>query len=84
MTGQGLVGKIGSVTMRVRGGVLCGEVRVVVGGLPHYYIAFSPEPIPIGSRVLVINSRGARQIDVEPWVEPGPGAEQEFSPKGAM
>jgi membrane protein implicated in regulation of membrane protease activity len=82
MVGQELVGKIGSVSMRVRGGALCGEVRVVVGGLPHYYVAYSHEPIPVGTRVLVINSRGARQIDVEPWVDQGSDGAH-VSPKGA-
>lgn len=62
-----LVGELGSVTLAVRGGGLPGEVRVVVEGIPHYYIAFSEYPIPVGEQVLVINVRGGRQIDVEPW-----------------
>lgn len=66
-TDQSLVGTTGEVSMRIRGGELPGEVRVVVAGLPHYYLAYSPVPVPAGSRVLVINCRGARQIDVELW-----------------
>ena len=42
MTRADLVGKIGSVTTRVRGGELAGEVRIVVSGLPHYYLAYCP------------------------------------------
>lgn len=81
---EGVVGRTGSVTMRVRGGELPGEVRVVVGGLPHYYIAYCPHPVPAGATVLVINWRGARQVDVEPWGEPGMGAENVASPSEAM
>lgn len=72
MTGQTLVGRTGSVTTRVRGGDLPGEVKVVVAGLPHYYVAYCTRPLPLGATVLVINSRGARRIDVEPWDGPGP------------
>lgn len=65
------VGLMGIVVSRVRGGDQPGEVRVVHGGLPHAYIAYSSEPIPVGRQVLVIYSRGARQIEVEPWEMPG-------------
>ena len=67
MTGQTLVGRTGWVTTRVRGGDLPGEVKVVVAGMPHYYVAYCTQPVPVGATVLVICSRGARQIDVEPW-----------------
>jgi membrane protein implicated in regulation of membrane protease activity len=69
MPGQKLIGKIGSVITRVRGGNLPGEVRVVVAGLPHHYIAFCPEALPVGTKVLVVGARGARQVDVEPWAQ---------------
>ncbi len=67
-------GLVGRVVGRIRGGPLPGEVRVVHGGLPHDYIAYSEEPLPLGAEVLVISTRGARQIDVEPWDIPGLGA----------
>jgi membrane protein implicated in regulation of membrane protease activity len=67
VAGQTLVGKLGSVTSRVRGGSLPGEIRVVVQGIPHYYIAYCGQPLAVGEQVLVINNRGARQVDVEPW-----------------
>lgn len=66
-----LVGRIGTVCAAVRGGALPGEVRVVVQGLPHYYLAYCGQPIAEGKQVLVINSRGARKVDVEPWSQPG-------------
>jgi membrane protein implicated in regulation of membrane protease activity len=67
VTRQSLVGKIGTVINPVRGGTRPGEVRVVVQGMPHYYIAYSAVEVPAGAEVIIINSRGARQVDVEPW-----------------
>ncbi|HEY2043529.1 MAG TPA: hypothetical protein VGH11_12700 [Jatrophihabitans sp.] len=73
MSETALVGCVGIVTTPVRGGDLPGEVRVVVEGLPHYYIAYHREPLAVGQQVLVINNRGSRQLDVEPWDQPGLG-----------
>jgi membrane protein implicated in regulation of membrane protease activity len=67
LAGQRLVGRTGVVVSAVRGAAGPGEVRVVVEGIPHYYLAYAPTPIPAGAEVLVVHSRGARQIDVEPW-----------------
>jgi hypothetical protein len=58
---------VGSVFRTVRGGEMPGEIRVVVGGLPHYYIAYCPLSLEVGTDVLVINNRGGRKVDVEPW-----------------
>ena len=66
-----LIGQIGTVCAPVRGGDLPGEIRVVVQGLPHYYLAYCERAIESGRQVLVINSRGARKYDVEPWDLPG-------------
>jgi hypothetical protein len=65
--GQTLVGRVATVVHAVRGGPRPGEVRVVVAGIAHYYLAFAVTAIPAGAEVLIINSRGARQVDVEPW-----------------
>jgi membrane protein implicated in regulation of membrane protease activity len=65
--GQALVGKVGVVVTAVRGGDRAGEIRVVAQGVPHHYLAYAAEPIPVGAHVLVIHYRGARQVDVEPW-----------------
>ncbi len=72
MRSQALVGKVGVVVTAIPGGDRPGEVRVVVSGVPHHYLALAAHPIPVGTHVLVINYRGARQIDVEPW-SPMPG-----------
>jgi hypothetical protein len=67
VAGQTLVGRLGSVVNAIRGGALPGEVRVVVEGIAHYYLAYAATAIPAGVDVLVIHNRGARQVDVEPW-----------------
>jgi membrane protein implicated in regulation of membrane protease activity len=64
---QALVGKVGTVITAIRGGERAGEVRVLVDGLAHYYLAYSAAAIAAGAEVLVIHNRGARQVDVEPW-----------------
>ena len=65
--GQALVGKLGTVIIAIRGGSRPGEVRLVAGGIAHYYLAYAAAAIPVGAEVLVINNRGGRQVDVEPW-----------------
>ena len=67
MARETLIGRVGTVITGIRGGDRPGEVKLVVAGIAHYYLAYAATPVPIGSEVLVINNRGARQIDVEPW-----------------
>lgn len=67
MATTSLVGALGTVHHRIRGGEQCGEVRVVVEGLPHYYLAYSPHVVDVGTCVVVVHNRGGRQVDVEPW-----------------
>jgi hypothetical protein len=45
-------------------------VLVKIRGGSEAYIAWSPEPIPKGATVLVIESRGARSVDVSAWTDP--------------
>jgi membrane protein implicated in regulation of membrane protease activity len=68
---QMVVGRTGKVVIPVRGGDRPGEVRIVVEGMAHYYLAYAATAIPAGAEVLVINDRGARHIDVEPWPTAG-------------
>jgi hypothetical protein len=67
VTRQTVVGKVGTVSTGIRGGDLPGEVRVVMEGIAHYYLGYAAVALPAGTEVLVINNRGARQVDVEPW-----------------
>jgi membrane protein implicated in regulation of membrane protease activity len=75
VAGDAVVGKVGTVCNGIRGGELPGEVRLVVAGIAHYYLAYSATSLPAGTDVLVINNRGARQVDVEPWPTVPSGAD---------
>jgi hypothetical protein len=67
-----VVGKLGTVVTRIRGGELPGEVRVTVRGTHETFIAYSKAPVERHETVLVFHSRGHRQVDVEPasWAQP--------------
>lgn len=67
MADQVVVGRVGVIATRVRGQELPGEVRIVMGGVPHMLLAFCPDPLERGQEVLVVADRGARRVDVEPW-----------------
>jgi hypothetical protein len=45
-------------------------VLVKIRGGIEAYIAWSPEPLPRGATVLVVESRGFRTVDVSEWVDP--------------
>ena len=71
MTGdESLIGAIGVLLIATRGAAGAGEVLVKIRGGSEAFIAWSAEPIPRGSTVLVINNRGTRTVDVSPWVDP--------------
>jgi hypothetical protein len=65
-----LIGAIGVLIVATRGQAGPGEVLVRIRGGSEAYIAWSPEPIPRGSTVLVINNRGTRTVDVSAWADP--------------
>jgi membrane protein implicated in regulation of membrane protease activity len=65
-----LIGCIGVLTVATRGASGPGEVHVKVRGGSESFIAWSPEPLPKGSSVLVIESRGHREVDVSAWDDP--------------
>ena len=65
-----LIGSIGVIIIATRGAAGPGEVLVKIRGGSEACIAWSPEPIPRGSTVLVINNRGTRTVDVSPWTDP--------------
>lgn len=64
---QGLLGAIGHLQVGVRGVDVPGEVELVVGGAPELYVAYAPDPLPAGTRVLVVSERRERAVDVEAW-----------------
>jgi hypothetical protein len=65
-----LIGSIGVLTVATRGRDGAGEVLVKIRGGSESYIAWSPEPIAKGATVLVIESHGARSVDVSEWNDP--------------
>jgi hypothetical protein len=65
-----LVGSIGVLTIGTRGAAGPGEVQLTIRGGSEHYIAWSPQPLPRGSTVLVIESRGTRSVEVSPWADP--------------
>jgi hypothetical protein len=75
---EALIGCIGRIIIATRGEAGPGEVMVAVRGGSEALIAWSAEPLPRGTTVLVIESRGQRAVDVSPWADPL----EEFSLEG--
>jgi hypothetical protein len=65
-----VIGAIGVLTVATRGQAGPGEVLIKIRGGSEAYIAWSPEPLPRGTTVLVIESRGTRAVDVSAWTDP--------------
>jgi membrane protein implicated in regulation of membrane protease activity len=65
-----LVGAFGVLTVATRGQAGPGEVLVKIRGGSETFLAWSPEPLPKGTSVLVIESRGRRTVDVSQWDDP--------------
>ena len=62
-----VVGCVGSLIVATRGVAGPGEVLLNVRGSKEAYLAWSDQPLPRGTDVLVIDIRGARTVLVEPW-----------------
>ena len=67
---ESLIGSMGGLIIATRGAAGPGEVMVKIRGGSEAFIAWSAEPIPRGSTVLVINNRGTRAVDVSAWIDP--------------
>jgi membrane protein implicated in regulation of membrane protease activity len=74
---EALIGCIGKLIVATRGQAGPGEVMVRVRGGSEALIAWSQEPLPRGTTVLVIESRGHRAVDVSPWADPLEGFSEE-------
>ncbi len=64
------IGRTGVITVATRGRDGPGEVLVQIRGGSEAFIAWSDEPLPAGTSVLVIDERGTRTVDVSPWDDP--------------
>ncbi|MFI0942620.1 hypothetical protein [Streptomyces sp. NPDC021020] len=67
---EAVIGCIGELLLGTRGTAGPGEVLVRVRGGTETFLAWSDEPLERGSRVLVVDSRGTRQVDVIRWADP--------------
>jgi hypothetical protein len=61
------IGRVGRLIVATRGGRGPGEVLIKIRGGSEAFLAWSDKPIPEGSTVLVIDSRGGRAVDVIEW-----------------
>jgi hypothetical protein len=61
------VGCVGVITIATRGADGAGEVLVKVRGGSEKFLAWSEQPLPRGTTVLVVESRGSRTVDVIEW-----------------
>lgn len=64
------VGCVGRLTVATRGARGPGEVLIGIRGGTEAYLAWSDEPLPRGTTVLVVGSRGARTVEVVVWSDP--------------
>jgi hypothetical protein len=69
-TDDAVIGCTGVLLIGTRGSAGPGEVLVRIRGGSETFIAWSAEPLPKGAPVLVVDSRGTRQVDVIEWVDP--------------
>ena len=67
---ESAIGTVGVITLATRGQAGPGEVRIRIRGGSESLIAWSPAPLPIGTTVLVPDSRGRRTVDVMEWTDP--------------
>ncbi|MFF7410110.1 hypothetical protein [Streptomyces lydicus] len=65
-----VLGCTGVLLIGTRGAAGPGEVLVRVRGGSETFLAWSADPLPVGATVLVIDSRGQRQVDVMEWADP--------------
>ncbi|MFI6345169.1 hypothetical protein [Streptomyces sp. NPDC050560] len=65
-----VVGCTGTLVVGTRGAAGPGEVLVRVRGGSEAFLAWSEEPLAHGATVLVIDTRGSRQVDVIEWTGP--------------
>jgi len=67
---EAVIGCTGKLLIGTRGSAGPGEILVRVRGGSETFLAWSQEPLPMGATVLVIESRGSREVDVIEWGDP--------------
>ena len=61
------IGAVGVLVVGTRGNAGPGEVLIKIRGGSEAFLAWSERPLPKGATVLVVDSRGARAVDVIEW-----------------
>ena len=64
---EACIGRVGILTVATRGDQGPGEVHIKIRGGSETFLAWSAKPLPRGATVLIIDSRGARAVDVIEW-----------------
>ncbi|MEU1627090.1 hypothetical protein ABZ746_17570 [Streptomyces sp. NPDC020096] len=67
---EDVIGCTGVLLIGTRGSAGPGEVLVRIRGGSETFLAWSVAPLREGAAVLVIESRGTRQVDVIEWADP--------------
>ncbi|WP_329315962.1 hypothetical protein [Streptomyces sp. NBC_01262] len=67
---EAVIGCLGVLVIGTRGADGPGEVLVRLRGGTEAFLAWSDDPLPEGAPVLVIDSRGPREVDVIDWADP--------------
>lgn len=67
---EAVIGCTGELLIGTRGSAGPGEILVRIRGGSETFLAWSEDPLPKGARVLVVESRGARQVEVIEWADP--------------
>ena len=65
-----LIGSIGVLSIGTRGPDGPGEVMIRIRGGIECYVAWSPEPLPRGTTVLVIEAWGRWGVEGSAWSDP--------------
>ena len=67
---ESAIGLVGVITLATRGPAGPGEVRIRIRGGTENFIAWSLKALPVGTTVLITDSRGRRTVDVMEWDDP--------------
>ncbi|QWF78467.1 hypothetical protein [Amycolatopsis sp. CA-230715] len=64
------IGCVGVLLIGTRGEAGPGEALIKIRGGSETYLAYSETALPKGTHVLVVESRGARAVEVTEWTDP--------------
>lgn len=67
---ESCIGRLGVLIVGTRGAAGPGEVLVKIRGGSETYLAWSDAPLRKDMTVLIVESRGARTVDVIEWDAP--------------